>query len=791
MASNIKIHGGASYDYVYVTTDHNRLPSDDTYNEPSWESASIMLATFDKDIDGSNYSSVTGSIVGYDVLRSDITTAKPVYVARLSTEEKRIYDYSARSKDTCSYTIYPIINSDETGAEQYSSPFSTESILPIYDTWTLINIVKEGDTVYHRGEFEWNFYVSSQPEQFTHNMGVELKETNSRYPSILKKNKNYTTGGLTVSSGFITDNGDYAENDFVFMRWEDFLNNKDPKMITDPYGHKYIVEITDSNHVSENYDANHTVISFSFVEIADASDISVYDIFDPMAEQMSDISGLSTAYGNGWVQLRWSDPENNTLGNATTVQWAGTKVVYSTKGYPETPDDGILVLDSTIKNAYRTSYLKIDGLTNGVTYYFSFFPYSTDGIYTYSEHNRVEVVPNRIPLPFYPSTNSTFVYNGENQTPFWDNIINNTLYISGSTSAINAGVYTTIFSPTYDYCWANGDTEPYSVQWQIEKEDGVVHLSNNVMLVDNTNNACSISTKIVGRGEIEVIINDEDVKVEITDCVVSFQINKSTTSHIKAIVHVAEDNNHNSLYQEEVDILYVNTADENSLNNASWYMISYISQMGYAKKYWSLGDKKTIIIGNQEYNVDIIGFSHDITPDGNYAGITFLLSTSWSEKYDWDYKNLNNWEDSSIRLTILPAIYEQMEDDLQKAVVSVEKKYAQRVDKTSKCTIHSTVDKLFLLTASELFAGGYRSLNPERYDAHAGFTGEGTIYEYFNSGDIDTNNLRRKKNNSWASRTQYSSIGEQNYGIVGVSENGSSTRLNTSFSCWISFAFCV
>ena len=67
-------------------------------------------------------------------------------------------------------------------------------------------------------------------------------------------------------------------------------------------------------------------------------------------------------------------------------------------GYPENENDGTLILDNTVRDAYKTSGYVVDGLTNGNTYYFALFPYSTDGVYNYSASNRLLGKPSLVKL---------------------------------------------------------------------------------------------------------------------------------------------------------------------------------------------------------------------------------------------------------------------------------------------------------------------------------------------------------------------------------------------------------
>lgn len=92
---------------------------------------------------------------------------------------------------------------------------------------------------------------------------------------------------------------------------------------------------------------------------------------------------------NASVIIKWQDPENTVISGSTFSTWAGTKLVMKETGYPANPDDGMLVVDNTVRDKYKTTGYTVTGLTNGKQYYFALFPYSTDGVYNYDAGNRL------------------------------------------------------------------------------------------------------------------------------------------------------------------------------------------------------------------------------------------------------------------------------------------------------------------------------------------------------------------------------------------------------------------
>lgn len=101
---------------------------------------------------------------------------------------------------------------------------------------------------------------------------------------------------------------------------------------------------------------------------------------------------------NESVIIKWQDPENTVISGSTFSAWAGTKLVMKETGYPANPDDGTLVVDNTTRDKYKTIGYTVTGLTGGKQYYFTLFPYSTDGVYNYDPGNRLLGEPEGVKI---------------------------------------------------------------------------------------------------------------------------------------------------------------------------------------------------------------------------------------------------------------------------------------------------------------------------------------------------------------------------------------------------------
>lgn len=110
------------------------------------------------------------------------------------------------------------------------------------------------------------------------------------------------------------------------------------------------------------------------------------------------VKNLVLKPGDSSLKITWTDPEDTYDGDGTLLcTWAGTKVVYKEGSYPTSPKDGIVAIDSTTRDTYKTTPLEIKSLTNDTTYYISLYTYSDKGLYNENEVNRVSGTPSAIP----------------------------------------------------------------------------------------------------------------------------------------------------------------------------------------------------------------------------------------------------------------------------------------------------------------------------------------------------------------------------------------------------------
>ena len=105
------------------------------------------------------------------------------------------------------------------------------------------------------------------------------------------------------------------------------------------------------------------------------------------------VSNIATVVSHEKAYFKWTDPNDFVVDGSTLAAFAGTILVRKAGSAPVSRRDGTVVLDSKTRNAYQSEYFCDSGLTDGVTYYYKFFTYTTQNVYTDLDENLVTVTP--------------------------------------------------------------------------------------------------------------------------------------------------------------------------------------------------------------------------------------------------------------------------------------------------------------------------------------------------------------------------------------------------------------
>ena len=462
----------------------------------------------------------------------------------------------------------------------------------------------------------------------------------------------------------------------------------------------------------------------------------------PNAPTMGNVSGMSaTPAGNGKLAIKWTDPAATIVDDGLTLAtWEKTVVVVKEGEYATSPDDedAAYTYTSTTRNAHASAPLTVTGLTNGTTYYVSFFPVSTDGAVNVNASNRITGEANRMVIATVPSQSGSLTYNGSAQTPTFSNYDTNkmTLSVTGQT---NAGTYSASFTPKDDYMWSDETTTAKTVNWTINKAAGSLSVNPQTVTLDMEHPTAQITVTRAGDGAISAVSNNTGiVTVNVSGNVITVNNVNQTSGDTTITVKVAAGTNYTAPADKTVTVNAEFVSDV--LNENSWEVIKAVSDSGQGDNYWDVGDTKTIVINgkvgattfsNLSIDAFIIGFHHNASREGNNR-IHFQLGKIGGKmvglidsRYNNSYSNGNfcmntsntnsgGWNNSYMRKTILGntntptsplanSLMAALPADLRAVMKSVTK-YTDNTGNASNVSgnVTATTDYLWLLAEFEV-----------------------------------------------------------------------------------------
>ena len=481
--------------------------------------------------------------------------------------------------------------------------------------------------------------------------------------------------------------------------------------------------------------------------------------------------------GNAKVTITWGDPDDSIIDGVVLSTWAGTKLVMKESGYPENENDGTVLIDNTEKDKYKTAGYEVTGLTNGNTYYFALFPYSTDGIYNYQASNRLLGKPSLVRLD--PCTDMSIASAMGSATVKWtDPEATKTVDGNTATWAKTVLVYkegATAPSSPSDGTVAVEETIRNQYQTDGYKVNGLTDGKQYTfaLFAISTENSASDGTSSSVKLWSTITISTEETSLYGRDITVSYGENNMTATfdssgsatvdvpYIGDVTISSTDGSdtansnvtisaYGNTYSAELSFLKIVTfADGTDEEIAAMMQAHYDNKINIAD-YWAVGDKRSVnlsamsatYVGEshraQTVQFAIADFGKDelSTPINGHtmAAITLTQvnclmdatsasnSNNGSSDTERGYMNSSNtnvggWTDCARRKWCNEVYYNALPSVFRSMVKEVNKKTSAG---NQSSTINTTKDKAFLLSESEIYGSTTYSK-----------AGEGEQYEYY------------------------------------------------------------
>lgn len=490
-----------------------------------------------------------------------------------------------------------------------------------------------------------------------------------------------------------------------------------------------------------------------------------------------DVTNASITNGNGKVSITWTDPDDVTLEGITLSTWAGTKLVMNESNYPTNENDGTVVLNSTTRNQYQSTGYTVTGLTNNKTYYFALFPYSTDGIYNYSETGRLLGKPSLVKLDpctdmkatatmgkvtvTWTDPNATKTENGNTAT--WQKTV--LVYKQGTTAPTDINDGTIAVEEMTRNQYQNTGYEATSLIDGNDYSFSLFAISTDSAVSDATSVSAKLYATLTVTTE-EVSLYGKAVTVTSDGQTVTGTFSNSASITLKipwmgsttisatdgtdtttATVNIAE---YGKSYNTELSFFKIVTFADGTDDEITKMVEAHYANKINIADYWTIGDKRKVnlsamsatYVGEshraQTVQFAIADFGKDelSTPINGHtmAAITLTQvnclmdatsasnSNNGSSDAERGYMNssdtnVGGWTDCARRKWCNEVYYNALPSVFRSMVKEVNKKTSAG---NQSSTINTTKDKAFLLSESEIYGSTTYSK-----------AGEGEQYEYY------------------------------------------------------------
>jgi hypothetical protein len=268
--------------------------------------------------------------------------------------------------------------------------------------------------------------------------------------------------------------------------------------------------------------------------------------------------------------------------------------------------DGTMVVDSTTRDQYKTTEFEDTTVEDGVTYYYSFFPHTYDGVFTNPTTSLTTTIPTRpkatmsidIDTLTHSMVNDSITINvttdssGQISAESSDST-KVTAAVQGSTiivSCLGNGTATLTISQGTDSTHRSPD--PIVLNYS-GYTAGTISVSPSSLSLDTTTSSGTVAVTYSGAGTVTAESSDTGVatvSLSGSTLTVTGEASGSGTVTVSAV-----DDTNWTIATTTVSVTVV-FGPSAVLNDNSWDVISQVAQAGEGDTYWDVGDVKMITL---------------------------------------------------------------------------------------------------------------------------------------------------------------------------------------------------
>ena len=268
----------------------------DTF-EPTFESFedTIIFTPFNDTLVSSDVEGITANLIGYQIYRREVGEDILHNVGFIPLDAGHIEDFMVCNNKAYVWLIVP------TSDTEFGVSIETPPMFIRFDEWTVVSYnpdLEEGENFYTADEV-WKFGLNLEPDELSQNILKTKFEGLSRYPKYTIQDRNYISGGLSCYITNVTANNlltnetvqsafpyysPYRANSCIYyepadmlLKWNDLVASGKEVLIRDLKGHIFKAQIDNNSAKIEVYSqVAPTTITFTFTEVGDSNNMSVY-----------------------------------------------------------------------------------------------------------------------------------------------------------------------------------------------------------------------------------------------------------------------------------------------------------------------------------------------------------------------------------------------------------------------------------------------------------------------------------------------------------------------------------
>lgn len=231
-----------------------------------------IMAPYNNNLVSSFITGLSENLQGWAIYRQKTGESSLKKIGEISKKATYLDDYGVSNQTSYKYFVFPLTES------QIGINLATKEISTNWWHWSVTSLTEIDKNIYIPKEV-WLFDTNLESGDIIQNLDITYHNNFTKYPKESRGEMNYIKGSIKcLLSNVEDDSGEYFEDVDKLKAWRKFCADDNPKVIKDRKGNIKLVSISDnSSSILDESEKQPTTINFSYTEIGDINDISIYN----------------------------------------------------------------------------------------------------------------------------------------------------------------------------------------------------------------------------------------------------------------------------------------------------------------------------------------------------------------------------------------------------------------------------------------------------------------------------------------------------------------------------------